>query len=266
MTNDTPESMHPENDLQDSETDYRLVVFSQPEEASVLEEAFMKLPGMDRATARLQSHLMPGIVPYAYSEAAAAQVADDLTRQNIKAQAICCDQLPDLVHSQQVHHLRFTSDGLEAIDANEHVQFTAWDQIAMISVGITSSSAPLHRRASPFLAQGSSHRSWNQGTKVGHRNRPEAFLVLKDGLPGLFLASDEMNYEALGDRIHPSSVANFRELIRELIDRVPGGWATPSTLAFLEKTQALTTEFRSHEEFRRYSEFHTLCLQQVHNP
>ena len=43
--------------------EFRIVVFSVPDDLESLQQALTALPDMDTATARLQSHLLPGIVP-----------------------------------------------------------------------------------------------------------------------------------------------------------------------------------------------------------
>ena len=84
------------------------------------------------------------------------------------------------------------------------------------------------------------------------------FLVLSDGQSAPNMASDEMNYECLGGRLATTSTANFRLLMQDLVNAATEAWVTPSTLAFLEHIPVPQSEFRSHEDFRRYTEFQTL--------
>ena len=94
--------------------------------------------------------------------------------------------------------------------------------------------------------------------KIAAKRRPEAYIVLSDGQPTLNMASDEMNFEYLGDRLAQNSSANFMLLIRDLVCRATNALITPATVAFLEHTPVPRSEFRSHEEFRRYTEFQTV--------
>ena len=55
--------------------DFRIVVFSVPEDPGPLAQALMALPHMDMPTAKLQTHLLPGIIPHSYSQGVAVGVA-----------------------------------------------------------------------------------------------------------------------------------------------------------------------------------------------
>lgn len=239
-------------------SDFRIVVFTVPEDLEPLERALMALPDMDRATARLQTHLLPGIVPHCYSQDLAAAVVAEIGRCGGKATSVPACDVPDLMHAHPTHHLRLTNDTLEAMDTSDKWHSCLWTAISVISVGVVPSSAPSSFRSPSALASGSSHRSWNEGVKLAAKRRPEAFVVLSDGQPALNMASDELNYEYLGDRRATSSSANFKLLVQDLVSRASGAWVTPSTVAFLEHTPVPRSEFRSHEEFRRYTEFQTL--------
>ena len=238
--------------------DFRIVVFSVPDDPEPLAQALMALPHMDMATAKLQTHLLPGIIPHSYNQAVAVSVAEEIERCGGKATAVSAGDVPDLTHAHPTHHVRPTDQSLEAMDTSDKLQSCPWSAISVISVGVLPSSAPSRFRSPSALSSGSSHRSWNEGVKIASKRRPEAFIVLSDGQPALNMASDEMNYEYLGGRLSTSSSANFKLLIQDVVSRAKGAWITPSTLAFLEHTPLPRSEFRSHEDFRRYTEFQTL--------
>ena len=236
---------------------FRVVVYGVPDELELLERALMSLPDMDRATAKLQTHLLPGILPHAYEQPVAITVAEAITRLGVTAMAVSASEVPDVSHVHPTHHVRMTEETLEAFDTSDNVYSCPWSAVSVISVGVLPSSAPSRFRSASTLSNGSSHRSWNSGIRVAAKHRPEAYIVLSDGQPALSLASDEMNYEYLGDRLVSTSSTNFRVLIQDLVHRATAAWITPSTLAFLEHTPLPRSEFRSHEEFRRYTEFQT---------
>lgn len=238
--------------------DFRIVVFSLPDDLERLAQALITLPHMDMATARLQTHLLPGIMPHCYSHDTAVGVTAEIERCGGKATAVPACDVPDLTHAHQTHHVRPTENSLEAMDTSDKPLSCVWSAISVISVGVLPSSAPSRFRSPSALSSGSSHRSWNEGVKIASKRRPEAFIVLSDGQPALNMASDEMNYEYLGGRLSTSSSANFKLLIQDVVSRAKGAWITPSTLAFLEHTPLPRSEFRSHEDFRRYTEFQTL--------
>lgn len=239
-------------------SDFRIVVFSVPDDLESLAQILMKLPHMDMATAKLQTHLLPGIIPHSFSQGIAVGVAEEIERSGGKSTAVPVGDVPDLTHAHPTHHVRPTDQVLETLDTSDKLLSFPWSAVAVISVGVLPSSAPSRFRAPSALSSGSSHRSWNEGVKIASKRRPEAFVVLSDGQPALIMASDEMNYEYLGERLSTSSSANFKLLIQDVINRATGAWITPSTLAFLEHTPVPRSEFRSHEDFRRYTEFQTL--------
>ncbi len=246
--------------------DHRLVVFAVSQDIQALEDGLMALPQMDRATARMQSRLMPGIIPYAYTAEAAELVAAALCQQGMTAEGIPVQNIPDLLHAFQTHHVQLTKTNLEVMDTTDHSQAVPWDKIAVISVGSVPSSSPSRFRGPAALSAGSSHKAWNEGVHIGGRSRPEALIVLSDGQPGFMLASDEMNYEYLGERLSTASTANFRLLLRDIISHAPAAWVTPSTVAFLDHTHDVRTDFKSHDEFRRYTEFQALLSQRYSKP
>ena len=245
---------------------FRIVVFRVPDDLESLEKALMALPDMDRATARLQTHLLPGIIPHSYSQDKAVGVAEEIERNGGKATAVPVGDVPDLTHAHQAHHVRITDVALQAMDTSDHLHSCPWSAVSVISVGILPSTSPSRFHSPSALSSGSSHRLWNEGIKLASKRRPEAFVVLSGGQPGLIMASDEMNYEYLGDRLSTSSSANFKLLIQDLVSRATGAWITPSTVAFLEHTPLPRSEFRSHEEFRRYTEFQTLLSRRQMKP
>lgn len=246
--------------------EFRIVVFSVPEDLELLEQALLALPDMDRPTARLQTHSLPGIVPHSYPQDLAVSVAAEIERRGGKATSVPARDVPDLMHSHSTHHLRIKDAALEALDTSDKMQLCPWSAISVISVGVLPSSAPARFRSPSALASGSSHRTWNEGVKLAAKRRPEVFVVLSDGQPALNMASDELNYEYLGDRLGTSSIANFKLLILDLVSRASGAWITPSTVAFLEHAPVPRSEFRSHEEFRRYTEFQTLLSRRQMKP
>ena len=59
--------------------DFRIVVFSLPDDLERLAQALITLPHMDMmATARLQTHLLPGIMPHCYSHDTAVGVTAEI--------------------------------------------------------------------------------------------------------------------------------------------------------------------------------------------
>ena len=246
------------HDMPSESRDYRIAVFTLPNDLELLEKALMNLPNMDRATARLQTRLLPGIVQGTYAQEAALSTVEKIEQIAGTAIVVSSGAIPNLNHVHSTHHVNLTDIALEAIDTSDWLQSCSWNTISVISVGVLPSSAPSRSRSASSLSSGSSHRSWNSGVKIAPKPRPEAYVVLSDGQATLNMASDEMNFEYLGERLAKNSSANFMLLIRDLVRRATTALLTPATVAFLEHTPVPRSVFRSHEEFRRYTEFQTL--------
>lgn len=254
-----------ETNLEKSETtpiDHRVVVFGVPDENTPLKNVLIGVAGMDAATAQLTTRSLPGLLPGALSQHQAASVATSIREIGLNAVAVPALEVPSLSQARQIHHVRSGDGSLEIIDTSDRHYSCASETIQIISVGVVPSTAPGHRRPASSLAMGSSHHSWNDGVHVPPRKRPEAFIVLSTG-PVLLLASDEMNYEYLGNRKSTSSNVNFARLISDLTERAESAWVTPSTRAFLDRGPVRHYEFRSRDDFRGYTEFQTLLSGQL---
>ena len=244
---------------------HRVVVFGVPDEPEALEHLLAALPDMDRVTARQQARLLPGIIPQSLPQHTAAMVAAEIRRLGLNAAAVPSCEVPDFSHARQTHHVRISDGAFDAMDTSDKPQSSPWNTVSVISVGVVPSTAAPGYRSSPGFSSGSSHRLWHDGVRMAAKHRPEAFLVLNDGQSVLNIASDEMNYEYLEGRLNTSSSANFRLLIRDLVAHAAKAWITPSTRAFLDRSPVPHYEFRSREDFRRYTEFQTLVSNQPGN-
>jgi hypothetical protein len=209
---------------------HRVVVFDVQEDPEALERILTSMPGMDRTAARKLLHSLPGIIPRPMSRHAAAVVANSIRRLGLNSAAIPAGEIPDLCHAEHTHHLRITDELLEVIDIDGTQHSWPWQAVSVLSDGVT----------------------------LPARSRAEAFLVLNADQPVFTFASDEMNYECLGSRMTGSSKSNFRQLIKDLMARSATAWVTPSTRAFLDRSPVRHYEFRTRDEFRRYTEFQTL--------
>jgi hypothetical protein len=245
------------------EADHRVVVFGVPDDPEELVQLVAALPGMDRFSANYVVRSLPRIIPYALDRDSAAQAASQIRDLGLTATAIPASEVPALLHAKHVHHLRVSDETLESIETEGEPHSWPWDAVTAISVGVVPSTAPNHQRPAPAAASGSSHRSWNDGARIPSKHRPEVFLVLNDGQESLRFASDEMNYEYLGERLSTSSSANFKLLVRDLVSHADKAWITPSTRAFLDRGPMRHYEFRSRDDFCHYTEFQALLGRQM---
>ena len=234
--------------------EYRIAAFSIPGDMDSLEEILTELPEMDRLTALQTARSLPGVIPGCCSRELAEGVVERLAEAGLKAIAVPASEIPDLLHVQRPHRIRVSDEVLETTDARGRTQAWSWQDVAVISVGVVPSTAPSGFRSLPLVASGSTHRSWSSSIKVSPRHRPEVWIVLRNGQPAICIASDEVSYEYLGDRIAPSSAANFRLLVEDLIQHSAMAWPTPSTIAFTEHRPASHFNFRTCDDFRRYIE------------
>jgi hypothetical protein len=234
--------------------EYRIAAFSVPGDMESLEQILTELPDMDRLTAAQTARSLPGIIPGCCSRELAEGIVERLAEAGLKAIAVPASQIPDLRHVQRPHRINVTDEAIETTDSRGRTQAWSWQDVAVLSVGVVPSTAPSGFRSMPLVASGSSHRSWNSSIKVNPRHRPEVWIVLRNAQHAICIASDEVSYEYLGDRIELSSAANFRLLVEDLIDHAKTAWLTPSTIAFSEHHPSSHFDFRTCDDFRRYIE------------
>jgi len=237
--------------------DHQVVVFAVPDDVESLESVLVKLPHMDAPTVHQIVHTLPGIVPGRLTRSKAAAAATQIRELGVHATAIPGSDIPVVSHAVPVHHVRVSQSALEVIDFRDQSRSWSADDIDVLSVGLIPSSATAHHRPPPAAAMGSSHRVWNEGAHIKAKKRPAALIVLHDGTV-LSLSSDAMNYEYLEDRLGTSSSVNFATMIRDLRQLAAGAWVTPSTRSFLDHAPRQHFEFRTEEDFQRYTQFQTL--------
>ena len=254
----------PSNSIKRSESarDHRVIVFGIPDEAESLRQLLTEVPDMDRHTTARIIRSLPGILPNIMTQDTAANLATGIRKLGLNAMAAPATEVPDFSHAGRTHHVRVTDQLLEIIDPDDKSHSWTWDKVRVVSVGFVPSDAPDKHRSIPTAASGSSHRIWNECIRIPSGNRLEAFVVLDDENCAISFASDEMNYEYLGQRRSSSSSTNFGHLISDIITHSPQPWVTPSTRAFLERSPVHHYEFRSREEFCHYTEFQALLSQQ----
>ena len=240
-----------------SSDDHQIAVFAVPDDPEPLERLLETLPHMDRPTVRQIILSLPGLVPCALSRSEAADAAAGIRDLGVHATSIPQSDIPDVSHAVPVHHLKLSRSSLDAIGVHDEVQSWTAEEIDLLSVGVVPSTAPEHHRPAPALSMGSSHRSWNDGSHRAAKKRPEAIVVLHDDTV-LSLASDEMNYEYLGDRLSTSSGTNFASMMRDLRQLAVEAWITPSTRSFLDHAPVRHFEFHTRDDFLRYTQFQTL--------
>lgn len=240
-----------------SADDHQIAVFAVPDDTERLEKLLMDLPDMDAPTVRQLVLSLPGLIPCRLTRSGAADVAAGIRELGVHATSIPCGDIPNVSHAVHVHRVNISQSTLEIVGPRNESQSWSAESVDLLSVGVMPSAGPLRHRPAPSAAMGSSHRSWNEGAILSPKKRPEAIVVLHDDSV-LSLASDEMNYEYLGDRLSHSSSANFMSLIKDLRQLAADAWVTPSTRAFLDHAPVRHYEFRTREEFQQYTQFQTL--------
>ena len=90
--------------------EFRIVVFDVPDDMEPLELVMMQLPEMDRATARFQAHMLPGIITYSYDENTAIAFVTSIGGLGVKAAVVPACEVPNLVHAHATHHIGLQTD------------------------------------------------------------------------------------------------------------------------------------------------------------
>lgn len=258
---DTPTANPDSAETPRSTENSRVVVFAAPHISPDFEAKIAELMQTDVATARYTVRNLPGLIPGQFDRENAAALARFLRDTGVSATAIPSSEVPDLSHAQQTHHVRLTDQSLLLEDLGDPPLEYPWSDVQFLSIGVTPADG--HHREASSLAMASSRKSWNDGVDIEGRKRPEAFLVVAGNQRDLLLASDEMNYEYLGERISNSSSANFNRLMQDIVQHAPDIWLTPSSRNFMDRGPARHCEFPSRRDLQRYTEFQMLLRGKV---
>jgi hypothetical protein len=252
-----------------SSRDWHVIVFADNFDRQLLRALVGEHLDMERADAtRLAAHA-PGVLARPLTNTQADRLVEALTNVGIVAEAWPVDRIPDLSEPRTMHKLICRVDGLEAFGLRgEPSHWLPWEHVELLSLGVLprgsrdlSLSAPAWVTAAaavvrPLLLGGP--RSRPRRVRRREPVAPELWIIRARPLLVLRVQQDRMSYEYLGDRLQPSSGANFRVFLDDLVRSVPGAGLTPALQSFLNYDRPGHYFFSSAQQLMEYTTWQLL--------
>jgi hypothetical protein len=236
-----------------------VAVFALPEDPQVLAQVLTDVLGLHPTDAIVQARSAPGILPAHLSRDQAERLAAAIQETGIRAEVAPQDEVPDFQHESVVHHCRSTGAGLEIIAASGSLETAVpWSDIELICVGVVPQEGGRHYPVGEMSVLSAARRSPHAPLEVPASAGPELWFVRRQPFATFRIDHKRMNYESLAERKTDSATANFQLFIRDLLERAPRAYVTPSTRAFLEHGAGRLSHFDSTDQLRRYAQFHLL--------
>ena len=238
---------------------FQVLAFSVPDDRQQLVETLQTELNIVHADASVMARTLPGLVGRSLSQSVAVRLAEALRNLGVSATIIDETDIPDLSHPRQTHHLKCTSGGLVLVDTNGvEEEPVPWSRVSVISVGNLPADDPAHYHAAPLASMSTRSRLTGAATESESADMSTAAVVLTDPDMMICFEHREMNYEYLAARKTTSSLSNFAAVVRDLMHFAPDAWVTPATHTFIDRGLTRHYQFRSPEEFTRYTAFQYL--------
>lgn len=245
--------------------DYRVAVFSHPENVHVLGDILSAVLHEGRTDALIQARHVPGVLPMPVTAAQAEQIVARLGVDGVQAAAVRQETLPDLDAAVVVHHARCLPEGWEIVDLRgARQELIPWERLALVAIGdvpedviqrYTDQSRPSVLSTAPLPPSPQPEARSAFG--------PELWIVCRDPLAAYRLDHRRANYEYLGERKTDSATVNFRLLAEDLVERATRARRTPSTHAYLNHQPRMHYEFAAGEDLRRHVLLHWVVGQRA---
>jgi len=255
--------------VDNSNCDWHVIVFADNLNRQLLGAVLGEHLDMERAdTLRLAAH-MPGVLPRSLTSDQAGRLVEALTHVGIDAEAWPVDRIPDLSEPRTVHKVICRADGLESFGLHgEPSHWLPWEQVELLSLGVLpraakelSLAAPVWVTAAaavvrPLLLGGP--RSRAHRVKRREPVAPELWIIRARPVLALRVQRDRMSYEYLGERLQPSTRANFRLLLADLVAAVPHATVTPAAQSFIAGDRPGHFHFASAQHLMEYTTWQLL--------
>jgi hypothetical protein len=259
--NEPSESESPELPGGPAKDNYRVAVFGEPDDVTVLKDILTECAGMHPDDALTAARVAPGILPGRFSREAAEAVAAQVERRGIKAAALCETDIPKLDHAEKAHHARCQTDGLAVLGLHAELErLVPWSDVSLLSVGCVpietvprfsaESAVVLHAAPNP-------HRA---AVEAAPHTGMALWLACERPWTVYRVLHTQMNYEYLGERKTDSASRNFALFVEDLSQHAPQAYLTPATRAFLQHGHQRQFEFQSPGALRDETILHLLLM------
>jgi hypothetical protein len=239
-----------------SEADFRVAVFAAPAEPQELGQVLSEVLGMHPTNAAVHARSAPGLLPDCLSREEAERLAAAIERTGLHAAALPASEVPDLTHSEVVHHARCLDVVLQILELHGQVEAgIPWGDVMLLSAGMIPLETAKHFEASAVSA---ARRTTHPPLEVSLSEGPELWIACDRPLRIYRIDHKRMNYEWLGERMTDSATANFRLFLESLVRHAPHAYLTPATRAYLEHRPEGLYHFDTAEQLQHATQFHLL--------
>lgn len=226
---------------------YRLVIFDQLENPPAVRDLFSRVTGAHPTDAMQWVARVPGVWPKLIDETQARQLLDGLYDLRVAAEAWRTDSFPDIARPRTIHEASCLPGGFRVTGLRgEPTHWVPWDKIELICAGRIDADDEFREvnppgwvhaistgfRAAVGRAPRSSRRQ--RASRVTRDPVGEVIVVRRDPRVAFRIIENQMNYSYLGERLRPSAVENFPQLVADLRQYSTYAHITPTTTALLD--------------------------------
>src|SRR6266487_1869749 len=109
--------------------DYRVAIYSRPQDPQVLRDVLVRELGIHPTDAMIHAHAAPGLLPDSLSQDKAAKVAEAISALGPRAEAVPAAEIFHFPRHEVVHHAQCLDEGLEILEWHgAEVVLAPWQQ------------------------------------------------------------------------------------------------------------------------------------------
>jgi hypothetical protein len=246
------------------EGNYRVVIFGDPEDVTVIKEILTESAGLHPDDAATAARMAPGILPGRFSREVAEAIAAQVDCRGIKAASLPENEIPKLDHAEIVHHARCQKDGLAVLGLRSELErLVPWSDVSLLSLGcVPIETIPRLPAEAAVVVHAAPNPHRASGGAAPHTGI-ELWLACVRPFAVYRIRHDQMNYEYLDERKTDSATRNFTLFVEDLSQYAPQAYLTPASRAFLRHDHQRHFEFPSVRELRDETTLHLLLMRFV---
>jgi hypothetical protein len=259
--NEPSESGSPELPGGPPKGNYRVVVFGDPEDVTVIKEILTESAGLHADDAATAAHMAPGILPGRFSREIAEAVAAQIGHRGVNAVSLRAAEIPKLDHAEIVHHARCQADGLAVLSVRAELErLVPWSDVSLLSMGcVPTETVPRLSAEAAVIVHAAPNPHRASVGAVPHHGM-ELWLACERPWTVYRIVHNQMNYEYLDERKTDSATRNFTLFVEDLSQHAPQAYLTPATRAFLRRDHQRQFEFQSPGDLRDGTILHVLLM------
>lgn len=261
MTNHSTPKHESENGL------FRVMVCSKPDDPKELRDILVRVLGLHPTDAQVHAHAAPGLLRDVVSRSVADELASAINGLGIHAVVVPQADVPQLLHTELVHHLRLLDEGLELIDLHGQPEgVVPWNDIELLSAGAVPLESTRHYAIDSTAVVSAAPRLPHATFLSQEHAGLEAWFICQNPSRCFRIDHNRMNYESLGDQKTGSADVNFHRLLNSILHRLTNTYVTPATRAIAQNGHPQDYTSKSTDDLKQQTIFHTLMHRQMTAP